>query len=793
MTAAPVLTPDLGTLRGLSDKTLATFHVRNNGRAWEYDYQVNGVKATRAKAYDSSATPKYWFVPDKPDGAHYFYPLGYDLKREIQAASGVAYIVGGEIGVMTMFEAGIRNAFCTFGDSSVPDTFGQDCAALGVKLLLAVADRDESGLKWAVKLRDALLDQLDIELEVLALPYEVAKAHGKDVNDYWLEGDRNGAAFRQRLADLPLWRLPEPESKAAPLVDYSTYNGDLPTAFVDAIERALGDCGGFNNEGWSKKHVRCPLHDDHTPSANWNNQKHILRCQSSCGKSYLAKEVGEALGIHLRDYLTTPAVPIAPSLTVVKPAPVVDTVSTPAPVKALRPALPFGVELTAEQSREAAFGRDWLDAYLDYARLACPLAPDIFHEAMALWLLATISTRRMMFSIGGEDIYPNLYVLIVAKTSLYRKSTAMKEAKKVLRRANMEPLLLPVDATPEALFDELAGVKPANFDSLPDDDKRAWRLGRSVAAQRAFFKDECSSIFANLKKEYMGGLAELLLQGYDGDAGRITKLLKSRGQVSVKDMCLSFLGATTPVMYHKHIGTEETENGFIARFAVITPDAVPEYKVIDERVEIPARLTSDLRRLFMNVLPWHGGATPGAMLSDQVETPPVASVHCAPDALKLLLAYRKAVGYDMLRDEVVDESKSAAYTRLGTMAIKVAMLLAAIDSYDLPIRIELRHAAAAQQIVERWRESLHRLDIQVARTQQGIEEKILAYLKSAGQTGASARDIKRDCAVKDQRHFTDALNMLGDDGLIEKYEAEKRAGPGRKAWRYRVIGLNTVN
>ena len=283
-------------------------------------------------------------------------------------------------------------------------------------------------------------------------------------------------------------------------------------------------------------------------------------------------------------------------------------------------------------------------------------------------------------------------------------------ARTILHKANLSCLLLPAEATPEALFDELAGIQPPNFDHLNQEAQKRWMLGRAVAAQRAFMKDEASSIFAAMKKEYMQGLSEMLLQGYDGDAGIIDKRLKSKGIIVVKEPCFSFLGATTPIMYSKHITSEEHENGFAARFAVITPNGETDYHESADLPDEPTEIYTRLHQMFVNTLPWHGGLPPSASpnLSTEVLVPPVTSVSADPDALTQLKEYRRALGWDMLFDDHLDDAKSASYARLGTMAFKVAMLLAAIESKNQQIRIEAPHAYAAQELCERWRESLHR-------------------------------------------------------------------------------------
>lgn len=804
-------TPDLGQLRGLSLATLNLCNVRAvgdthaYGAGWLWDtYTLQGVKGTRWKSMyslkpeGSTNWAKYRWYPEKPQDAPFYDPDG-KLRAAVKDNAGLVIIVGGEIAAMSMFEAGRRNTTCFFGDNTVPkDTLLQDLSRIGATSVLMIPDRDKSGQECAVTVRDLLSINLDFDFGCLALPYPVEDKHGKDVNDLWLEQKAKGASFKAAFASLSAWHLPEPPPKVIEFSSFVTSDKELPPRFNEAILRDVESRGAPNkafrwgSDGWSSN-FRCPFHDDQQASAGFNRESMSFKC-FACGKKS-AKEYGESVGIHLRDFFDDPIPQVRP--------PPTDEPSTngkhPEPIKIeppvkqlLAPKLPFAAQLTAEQLREAERGRDWLDDYLNWTRQSCPLAPEIFHEAMALWLLATVSTRRMKLNIGGQEIYSNLYVLIVARTSVYRKSTAMNEAKKVLKQAGLECLLLPTDVTPEALFDELAGVKPTNFEALAQDDRRDWLLGRAVAAQRSFIKDECSSIFANLKKEYNAGLTELLLEGYQGDGGKLKKLLKSKGLISVRDMCLSFLGATTPVMYGKYITNEENENGFVARFAIVTPEGVPEYKIVDEPVPVPPALVGKLRRLFMDVLPWHNNERPSASASvGEVLTPPATTVTVDHDAMMALNAYRKALNYDLIVAEAIDDSKAAAYTRLGTMVLKVAMLLAAVDGDTGRVRIEPCHAYAAQQICERWRESLHRLDTDVAKSKNANKEddRVFRLIKDVGEIGVSIRDIMRSCNMPKREQAVSALTVLADDGLIEKFEYRAN-GKGKPSIHYRLAQQN---
>jgi hypothetical protein len=807
---------DLAAERGFTSRVMALFNVTEQGDRWVYQTRRMGhaEPGVRSKSFYSIAPPgqektwhKYDWRPEKPDGAFYFYPPSLSLADAIKAADGVLYMSGGDMGTMSLMSAGLMNATNTFGDSAIPATIAEDMRKLGVKRLVLLPDRDTSGQRWGAKIRDLMIPVgLDIEIDVRALPYDLKDKHGQDVNDWWLQvldatapGEDEAATLRDQITQLAPWHLPEPERRTADNADAVLSPIELPGDFISAIERRLEIEPNFNGTGWTRKPVRCPFHDDAHPSAFWNRHMAILRCFSGCQKTYLAKEVGGQFGLELKDFLSaTPRIPMATTaggttVTIVAkqetpPEPAIEPAHA---VKGnLRPALPDYAALSADDLKLASVGRGWLNEYVRWAMRSAPASPEIFHEAMGLWLLASVSTRRVALPVSGEMIYPNLYILIVAKTSLYRKSTAMKQVRRLLEAAGMSPLRLPEDATPEALFDELSGIKPSNFDGLPETTKRDWLRGRAVAAQRTILKDEASSIFANLRKDYNAGLSELLLQGYDTDGGRLQKLLKGRGLVTLNDMCLSFLGATTPVMMAKYMTNEEVENGFMARFAVVTPEGPPVYQEGGDATGVPAALVDRVRAIFNEVLPWHGGKQPaGASEYGEVISPPVMTAKAEPKAMRRLLDYRKALGFDMLEREIIGEDKSASYSRLPTMAIKIALSLAMSETAaGQTVTVHEAHALAAILIAERWRESLHRLERDTARAVGNrTEDKLLDYLRSAGLMGATLRDIKRDIRARDQREVVDALTSLADAGLIVKDQRKPARGPVAVVYRMAVV------
>jgi hypothetical protein len=150
-------------------------------------------------------------------------------------------------------------------------------------------------------------------------------------------------------------------------------------------------------------------------------------------------------------------------------------------------------------------------------------------------------------------------------------------------------------------------------------------------------------------------------------------------------------------------------------------------------------------------------------------------------------AYTRAVRYDLLRSGMVPDVLWSCYGRLGTHLIKVAMCLAAVDTRRLPVVIELRHMARAQQVLERWRTSLHTLRNDGLTTHEAkTSDKILALLTDAGRAGLLARDMYRPLGLK-AADARDILEELALAGHVIKSVSTAANGKTVEVWRCATI------
>jgi hypothetical protein len=139
----------------------------------------------------------------------------------------------------------------------------------------------------------------------------------------------------------------------------------------------------------------------------------------------------------------------------------------------------------------------------------------------------------------------------------------------------------------------------------------------------------------------------------------------------------------------------------------------------------------------------------------------------------------------MLQGPFVKDSLRASYERLGTMLVKVAMILATFDAEKLPVTVEAQHVYRAQQIVEEWRVNLHdvfgHLEPMV---KDSLQEQVKNVLARAGKEWTSTRELQRKLPkgtkMKDVRPVLDDLLT---DGEIETKTIKNEGAADSEGYR----------
>lgn len=264
---------------------------------WEFPlFDLDGNEiAKRGKAYPNQNLPKYIWPDGKPKNpaSDYYIPKG--TLEAIREADGVCYLANGETALAAFHAAGIYNVIATpFSEVTVPKTLLETLEKLGVKLLINIADKDKAGIKAAQNWRDALRDS-GIEYQAKQWPDYLAEK--SDFNDLWMHHAFDREAVLIALDGCQALILPQPEVKTPKVI---TEKDKTPQGLIDLIASHFG-IQQWDSEGFSRKNVFCPFHDDKTKeSAGFNQISGVLNC-FACG-AHSPKAVAEQLGIRWQDY-----------------------------------------------------------------------------------------------------------------------------------------------------------------------------------------------------------------------------------------------------------------------------------------------------------------------------------------------------------------------------------------------------------------------------------------------------------------------------------------------------------
>jgi hypothetical protein len=441
------------------------------------------------------------------------------------------------------------------------------------------------------------------------------------------------------------------------------------------------------------------------------------------------------------------------------------------------PPLLVEAELLPAQVGEAERAGRWLTEYVEWAGARANETPLAFHEAAGLALAGTAIGRRLYVpSHWGEEVHPNLYVMIIGISTYYHKTTALRLAQRMLART-MPHMLLPEPGSPENLISQLSGDESLMESMKPADKDKYTRGIINFAGQRLIVRDELSGLFKSMGKDYMAGMKERLMSLYDG-ADEIPIASNSRGIVIVHDAALNLIGTTTPAGLACAITGADWRDGNLARFALISPEHdFKDRPAPDGRAQYPADLEKRLEGLHRNLPLPPGKSVDGGATKMQRWAVPLRNY-------KQFGAYSNAMRQLTRPDSGLDDRLRPLYGRHPVKALKIALILAALDwegNSHSELVIEPWHWWRAQLIAERWRASAHETLALLSQSPYHEAEAKIRSVLNGSPEGAAKTDFLRRTDLN-TKTLDEVLSALVEAGEIA---ADTRKTKGRDAKIYR--------
>jgi hypothetical protein len=451
------------------------------------------------------------------------------------------------------------------------------------------------------------------------------------------------------------------------------------------------------------------------------------------------------------------------------------------PITGNMPELPEVARLTPALEENGKKAGKFINDYMEFGIKDAPMTPPLFHQSYALAILSTAIARRVYVRIGTGMIYPNLYMLLSAPSTLYTKTTSYRSALKVLDMASLSPLLLPDGVTPQSLITELSHRPQENFKDWDQEDKNEWQQERLFAGQRAWWIDEAGRLFMQFQQKYLADLLPIVLRLYDCEP-KIKASTQLRGRETVRNAYLTICGPTTPAIMRPYLKMSEYwANGLFARFLLVTPDTTPVISFYPDPFPVPIELPKHINQLAFERL-----ESPKEQVLGSVAAPPAIEAKILPEVRQCWKNYHAAI-IKLINKKAVMEKFSPSYGRLPGNVIKIAMLLAASDWVGMakedPLIIHPGHWARAQAITEGYRASLHRIveeaSLPVESEDDELAEKIITRVRLG--MGKSRRELAQDLHVSSgtrRQRFDMILSQLIQDGVFTEREVKKERGPG---------------
>lgn len=461
------------------------------------------------------------------------------------------------------------------------------------------------------------------------------------------------------------------------------------------------------------------------------------------------------------------------------------------PVHIGMPELPKIAQLSDAEIKQGRKAGKFIDDYMAFAMKDAPMSPPLFHQTYALAILSTAIARRVFLRVGTNAIYPNLYIMLSAPSTLYTKTTGYKSAMKLLETAGLSHLLLPDGVTPQSLITELSNRPQDNYKDWTQDDKDEWQQERLFAGQRAWWIDEAARLLSQFQQKHLADLLPIVLRLYECEA-KIKVSTQIRGRETVRNSYLTICGPTTPAALRSHLKTPDYwTNGLFARFLLVAPDTAPVRVFYPDPFPVPPALAKHINQLTFERL-----EQPKESAIGPTPPPPSTEAKITPEVKIRWNNYHGAM-FEIISKKNVPEKLHACYGRFHEKAIKIAMLIAASDWVRMakgnPLVIQAHHWARAQEITEGYRASLHRMIEDASTPAETEDDELLEKIVTRLQT--STRNSRRELAIDlnmqtgSKRNNLDLIidQLIKDEILVEE-EFRKTRGPSTKRLSVRMKG-----
>jgi hypothetical protein len=385
----------------------------------------------------------------------------------------------------------------------------------------------------------------------------------------------------------------------------------------------------------------------------------------------------------------------------------------------------------------------FIDRYVAWAKSVGDAAEQ-YHIAGGFIALSSMLAGSLQLPTSFGTIAPNLWFLLLADTTLTRKSTAMDLAMDIVMEID-EDTLMATDGSLEGLMQALSAR--SNIPSV-------------------FLRDEFTGLIDQMhKKDYLAGMPEFLAKIYDG---KTQKRLLRKEEIKVTNPRLIVFGGGIKSKMMRIIHNEHIESGFLPRFVVVTaqsdvskvkPLGPPRSDTMSGRETISTELKAIATRFPNQVPVVREGKVIGV-------TRQASDITMSPDAWLRYNELDQTLTEIGLDSGDLAEALVPMNARLSVSILKCAMLLAAARSRALPVEIRVDDLLKAASFGDSWRRYAQDIIVNVGKSV--LEDKIGLIHRAIQRQGHAPRSRLMQSYHITAREMTEIENTLVARGLITK-------------------------
>jgi len=365
-----------------------------------------------------------------------------------------------------------------------------------------------------------------------------------------------------------------------------------------------------------------------------------------------------------------------------------------------------------------------------------------YHQVGAFTILSALLASSLRLPTSYGLLLPNLWFLILADTTLTRKTTAMDIAMDLILDIDQDSVLA-TDGSIEGLFTSLST-----------------RPGRASI----FLRDEFSGLLEQMtKKDYYAGMAETLTKMYDG---KFQKRVLRREIIEVRDPVLIIFAGGIRTRIYELLRYEHVASGFVPRFVFVAADSdITKLRPLGPPTEKSIGKREDLLKRFTGLHEYYNRTQEIKANGRSTITQVRWDAKLTPDAwhrYNRLEADLLALGLESEKADIM----TPTLDRLAKSGLKMAVLLAAAIRQEKSLVVEEIDILRAFWYIEQWGQ--HTLDVIYNVGKSQSERMLDRVFKSITKSPGIGRSTLMQNHHLTSREATLVFETLEQRGVIRK-------------------------